>query len=377
MLNVLAALIALSGIRGGAGDPPKSPPVPANDAAICELLEPIRARHNLPALGAAVVTSRGLKAVGVVGVRKRGSDVKATVNDQFHIGSDTKALTATLAARLVEAGKLDWNLTLDKAFPDLKEEMPEGFRAITLSHLLAHHSGLPAHITGGWWAFDREDPIRKQRLDAVRKSFKEKLIAKPGERFVYSSLGYVIIGAMIEKAGDASWEDLMARELFKPLGMTTAGFGPMGNGNALEQPWQHRAGGQAVEPGPRADNPPIMGPAGRMHCSLPDWAKFIADQLKSGRDGKGLLRQETYKKLFKAPFHDEHYTLGGWISRPSPQGGLLAHDGSNTMNYASAMVFPHDDLAILVVTNQGGPGGPGQKGCHDAREALKRHLKLK
>src|SRR5262249_21717230 len=215
----------------------------------------IRARHDLPALGAAVVTSRGLKAVGVVGVRKRGSDVKVTVNDRFHIGSDAKALTAMLAARLVESGKLDWDRTLDKAFPDLKADVPEDFRAITLSHLLAHHSGLPVHITGGWWTFSRDDPIRKQRLDAVRKSFKEKLVAKPGERYLYSSVGYVIVGAMIEQAGDASWEDLMTRELFKPLGMTSAGFGPMGKPKELDGPRQHRAAGQAGGRGPAADNP--------------------------------------------------------------------------------------------------------------------------
>jgi len=376
MSNALTALLSLA-VIGGGDDRIKALPAPVNDAAICELLEAIRARHDLPALGAAVVTSRGLKAVGVVGVRKRGSDVKATVNDRFHIGSDTKSLTAALAARLIERGKLDWDMTLDKAFPDLKGEVPDDFRAITLSHLLAHHSGLPAHITGGWWTFSRDEPIRKQRLDAVRKSFKEKLVAKPGEKFLYSSLGYVIIAAMIEQAADASWEDLMARELFKPLGMASAGFGPMGKPKELDEPRQHRAGGQAVEPGPLADNPPIMGPAGRMHCSLSDWSKFIADELKGLRDGKGILQPATYKKLFKAPFQDDQYTLGAWISRPSPQGGFFGHDGSNTMNYATAMLFPHDDLAILVVTNQGGPGGPGQKGCQEARDALKRHLKLK
>src|SRR5262245_12300829 len=192
MLNALTALLSLAVVRGG-DDLPKAPPVPANDAAMCELLEPIRARHDLPALGAAIVTSKGLKAVGVVGVRKRGSDIKVTVNDQFHIGSDTKALAATLVARLIEAGKLDWEMTLDKAFPDLKDDVPDEFRNITVARLLAHHSGLPAHIAGGWWSVAPGEPVRKQRLEAVKRAFKEKLTAKPGEKFIYSSVGYVIL----------------------------------------------------------------------------------------------------------------------------------------------------------------------------------------
>jgi CubicO group peptidase (beta-lactamase class C family) len=376
-MHALLAAFAFCGVAVSADDPPRPKADPANDATICELLEPIRARHDLPALAAALVTSKGLKAVGVVGVRKRGSDAKATVNDQFHIGSDTKALTATLVARLIETGKLDWDTTFDKVFPELKNDVPEEFRKITVSHLLTHHSGLPAHITGGWWSVAPGEPVRKQRLEAVKRALKEKLAAKPGEKFIYSSVGYVILGAMAEHAADASWEELMDRELFKPLGMTSAGFGPMGKVNELDQPRQHDAKGKPFEPVPFADNPPVMGPAGRIHCALPDWAKFVADQLKGARGQRALLRPETYKKLHKAPFQGEQYTLGGWIGVPSPQGRLLVHDGSNTLNYASALLSPRDDLAILVITNQGGPDGPGQKACQEARKALMKHLKLK
>src|SRR5438105_4106107 len=136
-MHTLFVTLAFSGPAVSSGDTPAQAAAAANDAAICELLEPIRARHDLPGLAAAVVTSKGLKAVGVVGIRKRGSDAKATVNDQFHIGSDTKALTATLVARLIEAGKVDWDTTLEKAFPEIRDDMPEEFRKITVTHLLA------------------------------------------------------------------------------------------------------------------------------------------------------------------------------------------------------------------------------------------------
>jgi CubicO group peptidase (beta-lactamase class C family) len=83
------------------------------------LLEPILKKYDLPALAGAIVTSKGLSAVGAVGVRKYGTDTPVTVDDQFHLGSDTKAMTATMLATLVEEGKLSWSTTLEQVFPDL------------------------------------------------------------------------------------------------------------------------------------------------------------------------------------------------------------------------------------------------------------------
>ena len=123
----------------------------------------------------------------------------------------------------------------------------------------------------------------------------------------------------------------MVTRLFRPLGMTTAGFGAMGKPGKVEQPWQDDRAGRPVEPGPDSDNPPVMGPAGTVHCSLGDWGKFVADQLRGARGERALLRPETNKKLLSAPFPDTYYTVGGWEGYPkSPLvGGLiLAHDGT-------------------------------------------------
>jgi CubicO group peptidase (beta-lactamase class C family) len=340
-----------------------------NDPELEKLAELIRARHELPAMGAALVTSKGLKALAVVGVRKRGSEVKATPDDKFHIASDTKALTGALVARLVDAGKLGYDDSLEKLFPDVKNDMPEEFRAVTLKHLLTHRAGLPVNPSGGWWFFAHKDPIRQQRLAALKRSFTEKLVHKPGQRFIYSNLGYVVVGAIVEKAADASWEDLIERDIFKPLGMKTAGFGAMGTPGKIDQPLHHDAKGKPLEPGFTADNPPVMRPAGGVHCSLADWSRFVADLLKSLRKEKAvLLSAEAAKQYFLCPFAGQDYTLGGWVGVATGKGRVLAHDGSNTLNYASAVLLPQDDLAILVVTNQGGKAG--EDGSRELSQAL-------
>src|SRR5262245_58365064 len=89
----LALLAACCLPLTGAGQPPAGDRTPTA-ARLRELLEPVRKKHDLPALATAVVTRKGVVAVAAVGVRKRGEDAAVTAEDPFHLGSDTKAMTA-------------------------------------------------------------------------------------------------------------------------------------------------------------------------------------------------------------------------------------------------------------------------------------------
>jgi CubicO group peptidase (beta-lactamase class C family) len=359
-----------------AGEAPKVTPA---SAEVNALLAPLREKHNLPALGAAVVTSKGLVAVGAVGVRKRGDKTAVTVDDQFHLGSDTKAMTAALVAALVEEGKLRYDDTLAKAFPALAKSMHPELRKVTLQQLLTHHAGLPRDLPGGWRDIDRELPILRQRDEVLKRIAADKPEREPDKAYHYSNLGYVLAGHMAEQAAGAPWEELIQKRLFRPLGMKSAGFGAMGTPRKVEQPWQHLENGWALGPSPYSDNPPVMGPAGTVHCALPDWARFIADQLRGARGGRALLGPDTYRKLHSSPFADHFYTPGGWggSAEDGRAGGtVLRHDGSNGMSHATAWVAPRRDLAVLVVTNQGGDNA--EKACHEARDLLiAKYLKAK
>lgn len=336
---------------------------------IRDRLEPIRQKHQMPALAGAIVTSEGLVAIGAVGVRKAGTEVPVTVDDQWHIGSDTKAMTATLIGVLVEQGQLQWETSLEQIFPDLADSMPPALKKVTLLHLLAHRAGLPANLSGGWWQVPRDGTTREQRLAAVKMALSEKLDSEPGEKYGYSNLGYVIAGAMAERAADATWEDLITRLVFEPLGMKSVGFGGTGTPGQIDQPWGHGADGQpAGSNGPAVDNPPVLGPAGRVHCSLADWAKFIADQLRGARGEKALLKPETYQKLHTPPFGGD-YALGWLVTQRDWGGGtVLTHAGSNTMNFAVVWMAPLRDFAVLAVTNQG--GDEAAQACDEVAAAL-------
>lgn len=342
------------------------------DKRLNKLLESVRRARGVPALAGAILTGKGLEALGAVGVRKTGTDVAVTVDDEWHIGSDTKAMTAAMIGALVEQNKLKWETTIEEVFPDLARSMSPALQKVTLLHLLSHRAGLPANIP--WGLVPRTGTTRDQRLALLRRMASVKLFAEPGAKYLYSNLGYVIAGAMAEKAADDTWEDLMRKLIFVPLGMTGAGFGGVGTPGRFDQPWGHSEDGMPVRSnGPDMDNPPVMGPAGTVHCPLSDWAKFVADQLRGAKGEEGLLKPETYKKL-QTPSFGGDYALG-WLAVEREWGGgtVLSHNGSNTMNFAVVWIAPQRDFAVLVVCNQGGPSA--FKACDEAASKLiKLHL---
>src|SRR5262249_49072119 len=151
------------------------------------------------------------------------------------------------------------------------------------------------------------------RQRAVREELAKKPAHAPGSTYEYSNLGYIIAGAVVEKITGQSWERAMTSQVFEPLQMRTAGFGGTGTAGKIDQPWPHTSDGKpAPENGPAMDNPPVMGPAGRVHCSIQDWSKFIGDQLRGDLGKPGLLKPETYQKLHTPPFGGD-YALG-WLT---------------------------------------------------------------
>ncbi len=322
---------------------------------VSALLTPIIQKHDVPGMGAAVVYNGETVALGVAGVRTRGKPDKIATADRFHIGSDTKAMTAMLCGVLVDEGQLTWDRTLGETFPELKESMHPQYQAVTLEQLLTHHGGAPGALEKDplWlklWAH-RGTPTSARRVLLQGVTSKPPEVT-PGERFIYSNAGFAIAGHMAEKVTGKSWEELMRKTIFRPLGMTTAGFGAPGARAKNDQPRGHKSDGAAVEPGPGADNPDAIGPAGSVHCSIGDWAKFAAANLPSAKTK--LIKPKTLEKLHTPVPGDPPYAMG-WIvvnDQPWAGGPALNHAGSNTMWLAVAWLAPEKDFAVLVACNQ-------------------------
>jgi len=186
-----------------------------------------------------------------------------------------------------------------------------------------------------------------------------------------------LASAITEKLTNSSWEDLLTKIIFEPLGMKSVGFGGTGTPGEIDQPWGHGSNGKPVSGnGPKMDNPLVIGPAGTVHCTLKDWSKFIADQLRGANGKRALLKTETYVKLHTPPYGG-NYALGWMVTyRDWSEGTALTHAGSNTMNYAVVWMAPKRNFAVLVCTNQGGQ--EAQKACDEtAGELIEFYLRGK
>jgi CubicO group peptidase (beta-lactamase class C family) len=344
-----------------AGEPPAGA-----DKEVNALLEPIRDKYKMPGLVAALVRGDRVLALGAVGVRKHGSPEPITVHDQIHIGSCTKAMTATLLALLVQEKKLRWDSTLGEVFTEDREKLHPDYRKVTLSQLLTHRASLPANVI--WWALGRDEPTTRQRYTLLRTVLARAPKIEPGTEFHYSNVGYAVAGLMAEHVTGRSWEALMRERLFEPLGMKSAGFGPPGTKGKVDQPWGHFPGKEGPRPR-QADNAPVLGPAGTVHCTLSDWAKFIALHLQKSEGKTRLLTAASLRRLHTPPAEGRPYAFG-WLvfERDWAAGKALTHAGSNKMWFAVAWLAPERNFAVLVATNVG--GDEAREGCDEAVGAL-------
>lgn len=331
------------------------PPLQA-DRLTPALLAQWRSKAQVPAMGAAACRAGGQCLTIVDGRRSARADTPVAAGDRWHWGSITKSMTATLVARHVERGALSWDDTVGHVLGGRIGDIRSDYAAVTLLELLSHRSGLAANLaTNDRDAFSRSRTASpKERLAYAAAALRQRPAARRRDDYSYSNNGYVVAAAMLEARLGEVWEDLIARDLFAPLGLGTAGFGAPGRADRLDHPlghyepaWNWRDGrprDPAVIGGKHAtDNVVALGPAGRVHMSLSDMLVYLA----AHRDLQpGLLSKASWERLHTPPFGGE-YALG-WMRQP---GGGLWHNGSNTLWYAEVQVDHTAGVVAAAVAN--------------------------
>lgn len=332
--------------EGAALEEAQSADAVAPDEDIAAALERVFGDGVAPGGAAAIARAGEPLRAASFGLRSIGDEEPFGVDDLVHLGSDTKAMTAVLCARLVEREKLDWGTTLGEALPDLAREVHEGYRGVTLLQCLRHTSGVRPDALD-WFAYGKL-PLAERRRRIAQAALAEAPAAPPGEAYSYSNLGYMLAGLMAASAGGASWEELMRAEVAVPLGLGTLGFGPPGTPGKYDQPWGHVALGDARIPS-QSDNDPALGPAGTVHLSMADWSRFLLSFTEPGRV-EGFLSEESYAQLLEVGLN--RYACG-WsvLERSWADGVAITHAGSNTMWFALTWVAPKQGRAYLVAIN--------------------------
>lgn len=244
----------------------------------------------------------------------------------FDVASLTKVVATTATAMaLVDRGRLDLDAPARRYLPGLTAD---GRDAITVAHLLEHRAGLPA-----WYPlFAHTD----ERAEAVELACRRPLVAAPGSTRVYSDVGMILAGAVVERAADGPLDAVAARLVFDPLGMADSGFRPdrsrpaaaTSTGNPAEArmladagldpgavPWRrHTLVGEANDFNAARALAGVAGHAG-LFSTAADLARFAGAVAAGGVvEGRRLWSAGTVARFLR-PGADPTQALGFWLRR--------------------------------------------------------------
>ena len=169
----------------------------AVDRSIVKYLTGPVAEGKSPGLIAAIIDEAGVRSIAAAGVRKQGSSEKFTINDKVYLASNTKAMTSTMLATLVEGGTFvnGWETTIAEVFPELVGEIHVDYHTVTVWQLISHTGGVAKNIN--WWEHVGLE-IKERRYTLMKENLVDPPAGPIGE-YLYSNFGYMVAGAMAEE----------------------------------------------------------------------------------------------------------------------------------------------------------------------------------
>ena len=357
MLQLHSALLSVFTIGQSWGQP---------NALNDELAAQTRA-HKLPGMVAVVFNKDSVRATGAAGVREIGKPAEVAVTDRFHIGSNAKAMLATVAGILVDEGKLSWDVPAAELL-QIRNEDPR-YARVTLTDLLNHHAGLPAFEDDKapeWkaWIANGATPGRQPLERFSQWILARPPAAPPGTKFLYSNAGYSVAAAIAEKVTGVEWKVLLARRLFAPLNMDADFGNPAANRSDQPQGHYETKRGLKVQD-PNESIPAFIQPAGDVQVSIVEYVKFLQLHLRglAAVDGT-LLKSSTIRRM-----HTPTDKMGfGWKISDIRGDAASFHTGSADTFYAIATLVPARDIGVAVFANAG--GGRAEAACVAETKAL-------
>lgn len=265
----------------------------------------------------------------------------------FDLASITKPVcTAALTLKMVERGLL----SLESPLSEFLDGWNRGWREnVRIKHLLTHSSGLPA-----WLPLYKTWKSKSEFLNAITQLDCEY---EPGSKIVYSDLGFMLLGFILETISGLSLDRLSKNEIFEPLKMSKTTFKPAGflkaKSVATENcPWRGRVLVGEVHDENAYALGGVAGHAGLFSTAY-DLAVFSQMMLNGGCYGSvRILREETVEKAVKVWVEDGSRRFGlGWAK---PVEWILPYDsyGHTGFTGTSIWISPKQNLFAILLTNR-------------------------
>lgn len=317
----------------------------------------LRATYHVPGASLAVLTGGTVYELAS-GVLHRGTGVEVTTDSVFLAGSLAKAYTATVVMRLVDSGDLDLDAPVVDVLPEFATPDPEATKAITIRQLLSHTGGVTNDFnldTG------RGDDCIARYVQAAREV---PLDLPPGTAYSYGSLGYVVLGRVIEVLTGKTWDQALKDMLFTPLDLEHSMTLPEEALRFRVAMGHMGAPGQDPEPTPAWDlMPRSVAPAARVIVSAGDVARFAKMHLDGGLtpDGTRILSAGAVAAMQRREVDSpDKWTISadawglGWTLHDWNGVFGYGHVGSAVAQHSYLSVIPHAGVAVVLLANGGG-----------------------
>jgi len=333
---------------------------PAADFSAADaLMTRLMSTYDIPGAALALIKDGKIVLERGYGFRDLETHAPVTTATLFNIGSISKSFTALGIAQLVDQHRVDLDAPVIRYVADLRLSDPRAAQTVTLRQLLSHTSGFPP---------DEQWPpqVPATRPGIVREFATMPITAPPGARFQYCSRCVVLAAYVLEQITGQSWETYTRAQIFEPLGMTTASFGPLGLEQAPDraQPYRHDAVfGEVPVPWDRLLYLQPLAPAGGINASIGEIARYALLQVNDGTmSGQRLVSAAMVAELHRAEIavgndwtpsariEDLHYALG-WFTAEMNGLRLVSHNGANPGYRAAIVLAPFSKAGVVVLTN--------------------------
>jgi len=304
--------------------------------------------------GAAFVVITNNQIAHFRGIGVAGPDGRAIQpQTPFGIGSVSKSFGALAVMQLVEAGKIDLDAPVRRYLPGFRTTDPAVSGAITVRHLLHHQSGLPTFVSHASWE-DRYDPTAA--LDRAMAFMPEvRLKETPGQSFLYSDPGYVVLAAVVQAVSGKPFEKYLQEAVLAPLGLRhsfTSEVAARSDGAATGYRYWF---GKAVPHGGLSSCyfDPLAG--GGIYCSAEDLAAYLIAHMSNGRAGKHRVLSEAGFERLHTPAvatTGMHYAMGWMVfSNAFELPCLVSHGGITPKYSAYATMIPDRGIGFVLLLN--------------------------
>jgi CubicO group peptidase (beta-lactamase class C family) len=321
-----------------------------SDPAVAECRESVKElmeSEHLPAISVAVMSDSEILWSEAFGFAHLEHQVPATVRTKFRIGSISKSLTSVALGALMESGQLDLDADVRIYVP----EYPDKGQPITTRQLAGHLSGIPH--------YNREDVINRVRyrnvIHALDKFKDRPLLFVPGERYAYSSFGWNLIAAIVERAAEEPFLQFMEESVFQAADMQDTCADEYDKIIAHRTAFYGLQEGQALN-APAVDNSDVW--AGGGFLSTPEDLVRFGHALLSGE----LVDEATMKLLFTPLETTSGVATGyglGWQAMQIRGYPMVGHGGSHVGATAQLFLVPDQFLIVALTTNTSSAGLTG------------------